>query len=432
LTNRVSSQRTFTNLPIGNHQVDVVARAVDGTEASASVTFETLGPLNDPPATILLTGPPVVSPAPATVTFTWSGEDDRTAVGDLRYTFGITNDWDQAAPTAVTMATFSISQPGIYQFQVRAHDLDGEKDPTAASRHFRVEVVEPPPPPPPAPPETFIIAGPRDGGSQYNPNVTYGFTGTDDSTAVSALLFSWRLDGAPWTPFVPETSADVVLQNWGLHFFEVRAMDGGGRIDPTPAFRHIWLGDIPDPVALATMSAAIVADQVELNWTANLDEIIDFQVERAPASEGPFVAISPRIPASKSGEFRWRDATAPPATTLHYRLAWVERAGQRWSNVVSIDTPVATFRILALAPNPTPGGATLHFALSRESVVSVLVFDIAGRPVRTLPFSVLAAGAHLVAWDGRLDSGEAAPAGAYYVRLEAGGLVATRALMVVR
>ena len=49
------------------------------------------------------------------------------------------------------------------------------------------------------------------------------------------------------------------------------------------------------------------------------------------------------------------------------------------------------------------------------------VYDLAGRLVRRIPGGRLEAGEHAIDWDGRTDGGNAAPAGIYFVRLEAGG-----------
>jgi diguanylate cyclase (GGDEF)-like protein len=63
------------------------------------------------------------------------------------------------------------------------------------------------------------------------------FSGVDKwkQTLPDRLLFSWRLDGGPWSPFSSEKFAGFKHLAPGARRFEVRAMDRNGNIDPHPA-----------------------------------------------------------------------------------------------------------------------------------------------------------------------------------------------------
>ncbi|MBK7771138.1 MAG: hypothetical protein IPI48_11645 [bacterium] len=60
------------------------------------------------------------------------------------------------------------------------------------------------------------------------------------------------------------------------------------------------------------------------------------------------------------------------------------------------------------------------------------VHDLAGRLVRTLFDGGLPAGAQQVTWDGRDAAGRAVGSGSYLARLEAGGMVETVRLALIR
>ena len=60
------------------------------------------------------------------------------------------------------------------------------------------------------------------------------------------------------------------------------------------------------------------------------------------------------------------------------------------------------------------------------------IFDARGRLVRTLLDGGLAAGDHVVAWDGRDDSGRAAPSGVYFSRLASGGVIRQQKMQLLR
>jgi flagellar hook assembly protein FlgD len=69
-------------------------------------------------------------------------------------------------------------------------------------------------------------------------------------------------------------------------------------------------------------------------------------------------------------------------------------------------------------PNPFRPGTDIRFALARAEHVLLIVYDIAGRRVRTLIDGALPErGDHHVHWDGADDHGQRMPAGIYIARL---------------
>ncbi len=64
--------------------------------------------------------------------------------------------------------------------------------------------------------------------------------------------------------------------------------------------------------------------------------------------------------------------------------------------------------------------------------VSLRVYDILGREVRTVVHEMKTAGSHAASWDGNNNFGEPAPNGVYFYRLKAGAFTAVRKLIVVR
>ena len=87
---------------------------------------------------------------------------------------------------------------------------------------------------------------------------------------------------------------------------------------------------------------------------------------------------------------------------------------------------------LAVRPTPFNGSTRVRYTLPRAATVSLRVLDVLGKPVRVLARGQQAAGEHTVRWDGRDDAGQPLPSGVYLIRLEAGGQVATRKVVLVR
>jgi hypothetical protein len=87
---------------------------------------------------------------------------------------------------------------------------------------------------------------------------------------------------------------------------------------------------------------------------------------------------------------------------------------------------------LGAQPNPFHAGTTIHFQLDRRSPMSVEVFDVRGRSVRTLIDGELAGGAHEIAWDGRNSRGQEVPSGVYLAAIRGAGVMETVKLFVTR
>lgn len=81
------------------------------------------------------------------------------------------------------------------------------------------------------------------------------------------------------------------------------------------------------------------------------------------------------------------------------------------------------------SPNPSAGETWLAFALPAGGHVTVAIYDLAGRRVRTLADRAMAAGPARERWDGRDDRGRQVTAGVYLARITSGDASATRRLV---
>jgi hypothetical protein len=85
---------------------------------------------------------------------------------------------------------------------------------------------------------------------------------------------------------------------------------------------------------------------------------------------------------------------------------------------------------LSAYPNPFNSSTTISFSLSRASEVKLSVYDVLGRNVGKQPFAsskIYSAGEHRIEFDGAGLS-----SGIYFVRMEAGGNVQTRKMMLLK
>jgi hypothetical protein len=89
----------------------------------------------------------------------------------------------------------------------------------------------------------------------------------------------------------------------------------------------------------------------------------------------------------------------------------------------------ATALSLAAGPSPFRDAAHITYALPRDAHVSLRVYDVAGREVRTLVNESRAAGVHTAEWDGRDAHGARAGTGVFLLRFEADGGAVVRRLL---
>jgi len=85
----------------------------------------------------------------------------------------------------------------------------------------------------------------------------------------------------------------------------------------------------------------------------------------------------------------------------------------------------ARVALRSIVPNPFNPSVSIRFELAggegNAPHTSVILFDLAGRRVRTLWNAPLGIGPHELSWDGRDDAGASLASGSYFVSIESGG-----------
>lgn len=106
----------------------------------------------------------------------------------------------------------------------------------------------------------------------------------------------------------------------------------------------------------------------------------------------------------------------------------INNGGSVPSGMVPVNTRIITYDRLpelvptelalgAAFPNPSRGPLTIGFAMPRSGEVSLRIYDVTGRVVRTLVAGAREAGVYQEVWDARDDQGVAASPGIYFSRL---------------
>jgi hypothetical protein len=133
--------------------------------------------------------------------------------------------------TSTISKTYNNLGDSSYTFKVKAKDEAGNIDPNPAQRSFIVDTENPDT----TPPSTSITSGPS-GTIDYD-DVTFSWTGSDDTTPVSGLIYSYKLEGhdSSWSSYSSGTSKSYNNLDEGSYTFKVRAKDEASNVDPSPA-----------------------------------------------------------------------------------------------------------------------------------------------------------------------------------------------------
>jgi len=95
--------------------------------------------------------------------------------------------------------------------------------------------------------------------------------------------------------------------------------------------------------------------------------------------------------------------------------------------------PPAGYYLDRTYPNPFNPVATIEFGIAARDRVTIRIYDIAGRLVKTLCDRVMEPGIrHSLTWNGMNDGGKPIASGVYYCKMAAGSFAATRKLVLLR
>ena len=119
--------------------------------------------------------------------------------------------------------------------------------------------------------------------------------------------------------------------------------------------------------------------------------------------------------------------TGTDVSAVRYDFAWGDH------QLVGVDPPAGApmaLDFLGAMPNPVSRSTRLGFTLPSEARVSLAIYDVTGRRLKSLAAGSYGAGRHDIPWDGRGDAGQPLGAGIYWARFESGGRTIAKRVIV--
>jgi len=193
----------------------------------------------------------------------------------------------------------------------------------------------------------------------------------------------------------------------------------------------------PVTVRLKSFDIAVEDGTAVLRWQTATEIGMDgFRVARSESETGLYASISPEmIPGSgqvSGSEYEYRDDTLRPNRTYWYKLQEVtpEGVGMEFGPYQARFT--LNTELAQNVPNPFNPTTTIKYSIAKDERVSLTVYDVAGRRVRTLVDQQQKADVYRIIWDGSNDAGENVASGMYFYKLVAGKYNKTFKMMLLK
>jgi photosystem II stability/assembly factor-like uncharacterized protein len=245
-------------------------------------------------------------------------------------------------------------------------------------------------------------------------DATHGFV-----CGAGGVVFETSDAGATWTPNPTPTTFPLVsmapLGTSGAYF-------GGSGSTILKYEQH------PVPTLITAFDAVASSFAVSLSWGVHDASDLDhFRVVR----EDPDHRVrEQRVTADRRV---FRDEDVRPGTRYEYRLFAADRSGgEIVSAPVAVTVPAANVALLPNVPNPFNPTTTLRFVVPARERVTLAIYDVAGRHVRTLVDGIREAGMNEAVWNGTDANGDPVASGIYVTRLEVGTQRASRTIVLLK
>ena len=243
------------------------------------------------------------------------------------------------------------------------------------------------------------------GGSHGCPDPTSGHT--------NSYVYGYNLAG-DYPNSLPETHlTSEVINCCGLYSTQLRFWRWLGV--EQPAYDHAYVRVSNDGSTWTTVWAnqSEISDNGWVQCTYDISDVADNEYEV---------------------QLRWTMGTTDGGWTYcGWNIDDIEIWGTGETGIEGGGTVPQALVMAPAMPNPFSSSTTLGFALPVPGAVSLSVYDLSGRLVRTLADGYRGAGEHSIVWNGMNDRSERVPPGVYFAVVSTdAGTSASRKMVLVR
>lgn len=191
------------------------------------------------------------------------------------------------------------------------------------------------------------------------------------------------------------------------------------------------------PVELSAFDARIgTGNTITLNWsTASETNNLGYEIQRSIDGK-TFTTVgfvSGNGTSTKENKYSFAIPESE-AGTYYYRLKQLDFDGSfEFSEVrtITVGAP-SSFALNQNYPNPFNPSTIIEYQISESAPVSLTIYDLNGRTIRTLVNEFKPAGIYSISWDGTNNLNIPVSSGLYIYRISAGSFKTTKKMLLVR
>ena len=212
-----------------------------------------------------------------------------------------------------------------------------------------------------------------------------------------------------------------------------------------------WKDAVPPERPIALESKWISATSIELSWQAPAEatdgDIADYYNIYRAAGRSPIDIEDPRYlyVITPNNETHFNDAGLDSTKNYYYWISALDDADnegpvtgiKKAAGVSDIPGTVVPleFTLKPNYPNPFNSRTMIEYSIPGKGArkkVSLIIYDMLGKKVKTVVNEIQGPGEHAVMWEGRDDRGVEVSSGMYIYRIECNGLTLNRKMLLVR
>ena len=238
--------------------------------------------------------------------------------------------------------------------------------------------------------------------------------------------------------FEVTTLADSTAEDNGMSMYKVVASMNEGIFHSLPDSGYSI--DNIAPGVPTGMQAIAMENSISLSW--DMSEAEDFQYFSLERSNEAIVDIADTIITYELIEVSFEDHNLLRNVEYSYRLAAYDYAGNRSeftepvsAILLSVDPLSLIPEVFALHqnyPNPFNPTTQIRFDLPKNEFVSINIYDVMGRKIKSLVNINQEAGYRSIIWNGTNDFGQSVSVGMYIYTIQAGKFRQTRKMVILK
>ena len=192
----------------------------------------------------------------------------------------------------------------------------------------------------------------------------------------------------------------------------------------------VFLNQNPVPVELISFTASVNDNNVILKWeTGTETNNQGFQIQRSKGGKFESIGFVPGYGTSTEPHTYSFNDKGLTGGEYQYRLNQIDLDGKNsFSKIINVEiiTP-DIFLLEQNFPNPFNSSTKIEYSIPQLSKVVIKVFDILGNEVETLVNKEKPAGTYEITYNA-----ESLPSGIYFYQLEAGDLIQTKKMVLMK